>query len=226
MPFHHANDWKERGLQLQSVKDKCNEIIKALNLPEDHVRTQGMIHVRQFCNSLALVPIKLSQNAEITNNVPLIMTLLGLNQKKDLKSCLVDLNDNSKASFITMAQFALENCIERVLDALPSEKSQGTFSRSSKRLISITQLPNQSTKHEILLVPAWIRNTLHAAGIHGHASRTVMIDGEPYQFEKGKRVSCTSWSHVFHAFRNGLEIYEELLLAPAVKSIGRIPVVP
>ena len=53
-----------------------------------------------------------------------------------------------------------------------------------------------------------------------------MIDGEPYRFEKGKRVTCGSWSHIFHVFRNGLEIYEELLLAPAVKSVARIPVAP
>lgn len=91
MPFHQANNWRERGLQLQSVKDKCNHIIDALSLPEDDASTQGMIHVRQFCNSLALVPIKLSQNAEIDSNLPIIMALLGLSKKDELESCLIDL---------------------------------------------------------------------------------------------------------------------------------------
>lgn len=222
MPFHLANDWQQRGLQLQSIKDKCNDIIDALNLPKDDARNQAMVHVRQFCNTLAAVPIKLSQNAEIGNNVPIIMTLLGLTKKDDLKSCLGDLNHNSKASFVTMVQFALENCVVRILHAMPGEPDQGNFKASCQRLLTVAGLSNASAKHQILLVPAWIRNSLHAAGIHGRASKTVVIDGEPYEFKKGGRICCASWSHLFHAFRNGLDIYEEVLTSSSVSVLSRV----
>lgn len=224
--FYLAKNWKERGLQIQDVKDKCNRILKQLALPNDDARAQGIIHVRQFCNTLAAVPIKLQQNAENRRKVSSIMQLLGLQRIEHLKSCLGDLNKNAKVSFITMTQFALEHCIERVLDAIPGEKAQGTFSRSSLRLLEVTQVADHQRKLDMLMVPAWIRNTLHSAGVHSRTSRIVVIDGESYRFEKGKRISCASWSHLMHCLLNVLDIYEEMLCSSVVTSITRIDVVP
>lgn len=222
--FCLAKNWKDRGLQIQAVKDKCNHILHELALPNDDARVEGIVHVRQFCNTLASVPIKLQQNAERPNNIHIIIQLLGLQRLEDLKTCLGDLNKNAKASFITMAQFALENCISRVLDAIPGEKAQGSFSKSSLRLLEITKTPNHQTKHEILMVPARIRNALHSAGIHGQASRTVVVDGESYIFEKGKRLSCGSWSHLMHCLLSALDIYEEMLCSSKVRSISKVPI--
>jgi hypothetical protein len=220
--FYLAKSWKERGMQIQAVKDKCKHILEKLALPNDDARAEGIIHVRQFCNTLAAVPIKLQQNAENNRYVRAIMQILGLQQPKDLKSCLGDLNKNAKVSFVTMTQFALENCIERVLDAIPGEKAQGIFSKSSLRLLEVTKVVEPQTKHEILMVPARIRNTLHSAGIHSRASRTIVIDGESYKFEKGKRLSCASWSHLMHCLLNVLDIYEKMLCSSVVTSISEI----
>jgi hypothetical protein len=223
--FCLANNWKERGLQNQAVKDKCNHILEKLVLPNDDARAEGIIQVRQFCNTLAAVPIKLQQNAEIKKNVPIIMQLLGLHRPEHLKSCLGNLNKNAKVSFITMTQFSLESCIEHVLDAIPVEKAQGTFSKSSLRLLEVTKVDDHKNKHKILMVPAWIRNTFHSACIHSRASKTVVIDGESYKFEKGKRLSCGSWSHLMHCLLNALDIYEEMLCSSVVSSISKIDVV-
>lgn len=223
MAFHPAKTWEERGLQVQTLKDKCNDLLQKLHLPKDDARTLGIVHVRQFCNTLAAVPIKLSQNAEIRENVPIIMKILGLNNPNDLNTCLGDLNDNAKASFVTVVQFALENCVKRVLYAIPGEKARGGFSKSCRRLIEVTKLADPSIKYEILMVPARIRNSLHAGGVPSRGSNPVDIDGERYVFENGKRVACASWSHLIHAFYHGLYIYEEMLCSPKVKMIPRIP---
>lgn len=204
---------------MQAVKDKCNYIIERLSLPQKDARVQGIIHIRQFCNTIAAVAIKLLQNAEIKTNIPIIMKLLGMHDLPRLQSCLNDLNPNSKTSFVTMCQFALENCIERVLDALPGEHSQGTFKKSAQRLIEITDIAEPERKLDIVLVPAWIRNTLHAGGVHSRDNKTIVIDGEPYAFEKGKRFSCASWSHIMHALLNALDVYEEILCSKKVTSI-------
>jgi len=223
--FCLANNWKERGLQIQAVKDKCNHILEKLVLPNDDARAEGIIQVRQFCNTLAAVPIKLQQNAEIRTNVPILMRLLGLHRPEDLKSCLVDLNKNAKVSFITMTQFSLENCIERILDAIHGEKAQGTFSKSSLRLLEVTKVNDHKNKYKILMVPAWVRNTFHSACIHRRASKTVIIDGESYNFEKGKVLSCGTWSHLMHCLSNALDIYEEMLSSSIVTSISKIVVI-
>lgn len=223
--FCLAKNWKDRGLQIQTVKDKCNHILSELSLPKDDARAEGIIHVRQFCNTLASVPIKLQQNSEKPNNVPIIMQLLGLPRVEDLKICLGDLNKNCKASFITMTQFALENCISRILDAIPGEKPQDTFYHRSLRLLEVTKTPDHLTKHDILMVPAWIRNALHSAGVHGRGSKSVVVGGECYIFEKGKRVSCCSWSHLLHCLLVALDIYEEMLCSSRVRSVSKVPIV-
>ncbi len=224
MPFHRATNWKDRMLQIQAVKDKCNEILGNLKLPKEDVRALAIIQVRQCCNTLAAVPIKLCQSAEVNSNVPAMMTLLGVSRPDDLESCLDDLNRNARISFVTVVQFALENCIERVLDAIPSQKALGSFSKSSGQLIDVTELEDPSSKHDILMVPAWIRNTLHAGGVHSRRSKTVVIDGEAYEFQEGKRVECASWSHLLHAFRSALAVYEQILCSTPVVSIWRIDV--
>ena len=124
-----------------------------------------------------------------------------------------------------MIQFALENCIERVLDAIPGEKAQGTFSKSSLRILEVTKITDHQKKHDILMVPAWIRNTLHSVGIHSRGSKTIVIDGEAYKFEKGKRLSCASWSHLTYCLLNALDIYEEILTSSVVASISKIDVI-
>ena len=150
------------------------------------------------------------------------MSLLGIKDVKDLKSCLSDFNRNAKASFVTMAQFVLEHCVEQILNALPGEQALGTFNKSSERLVQVTGIPDAAYRHELILVPAWIRNALHAGGIHKRVNKTVMIDGEPCMFEKHKRISCASWSHLMHVFLHGLDVYEEMFCSPEVAAIRRI----
>ena len=222
MPFTRASTWKERGLQAQAVKDACNAIIDRLGLPQTDARVLAMIHVRQFSNTLAAVPIKLQQNAERPANVPLIVTLLGLSDPRDLRSMLGDLNKNAKASFLTMVQFALEHCVEQVLNALPGTRGLGRFAASAARLVKVSGIGPPQDKGALLLVPAWIRNTLHANGIHSRDSKTVVVDGETYSFVQGERVSCASWSHMFHAVVCALVVYEEIFFSKPVSDLPRI----
>jgi len=121
-----------------------------------------------------------------------------------------------------MTQFALENCIERVLDAIPGEKAQGTFSKSSLRLLDVAKIADHQTKHDILMVPAWIRNALLSADFHDPSSKAVVIDEEVYEFENGKKLSCASWSHLMHCLLSALDIYEEILCSSIIAAISKI----
>ena len=227
MTFFRAGNWRERGLQAQAIKDKCHAIIKSLGLGEDDARVQAMVHVRQFCNTLAAVPIKLQQSAERPNCLPVLLAVLGLSNTDDLRSVLGDLNKNAKLSFLTMVQFALEHCVNQVLDAMTSGRTTRTrkFSQSVRQLAERAGIQPLQAKLDVLLVPASLRNTLHANGIHRHPSKTIVVEGEPYVFAEGKRVECASWSHIFHAVLCSLHIYEEMLASMAVSQMGHIQVV-
>ena len=222
MPFKQANTWRERGLQIQEIKDKCNSIIENLNLNESDVRIQGMIHVRGLGNTLAAIPIKLQQNAENPNNISAILSLLGLASIDDLRTILEDFNANSKIGFITSVQFVLENCIVRIIEAIPGVDPKFSFSQNADIIIEQSEIPQAAHKLDLMLLPAWIRNTLHANGIHNRSNRTFVVDGESYIFEKGQRIACGKWSHLFHAIFHSLAIYEEIFTSDRIRAIERI----
>lgn len=222
MPFRQANTWRERGLQIQEIKDKCNSIIENLNLNESDVRIQGMIHVRGLCNTLAAIPIKLQQNAENPNNISAILSLLGLSSIDDLSIILEDFNANSKIGFITSVQFALENCIVRIIEAIPGVDPQFSFSQNADIIIEQSEIPQAAHKLDLMLLPAWIRNTLHANGIHNRSNRTIVVDGESYIFERGQRIAGGTWSHLFHAISHSLVVVEEIFISDRIRAIERI----
>jgi hypothetical protein len=224
MAFTPASNWRERGLQAQAIKDKCNSIISRLRLPRDDARGQAMVHVRQMCNTLGAVPIKLQQSAENPRNVPALLSLLGLSSVPDLQSVLRDLNKNAKVSFLTTVQFALEPCIEQVLDALPGESRTFRLGRTAARLVLVAGVEPAQAKLDRLRLPAWMRNTLHNNGIHLHESKRLVVDGEAYVFLKGQRLECGSWSHIFHAVMCALDVYEEIFASATVSQLRHIPV--
>ncbi len=221
MTFTEAQSWQDRGLQMQNIKDKCNAIIDKLSLPEDDARTQGMIHVRQMCNTLAHVPIALQHQAE--SNADLIREILLISDIEGLENVLRDLNANSKLSFITVIQFAFENCIKTILEAL-GEQAPKSFYESARKIIEITQIPDPDTKRIILMIPANMRNALHRNGIHTKPDiAPISIDGATYEFRQGQRPNCGSWSHLSHIIFEVLNIYEEILTASTITRISHIP---
>lgn len=225
MAYIRDTNWKDYLDQWQAVKDKCNQIIGSLGIPKERekkdVRTLAFIQFRQFCNTLAFAPIILHLQYKNCRGNDIKKTFR-LPDEKALNSFLTDLNDNCKASFVTMAQFALENCVSRVIEAV-GQKVDMRFSKNVIVLSEATNLANKNIKREILMVPAWIRNSLHRGGIPSFDSDPVNIDGKQYLFIKGQRVSCTTWSHIFHAYSHCLDIYQEMLSSPLVKAVNHIP---
>jgi len=207
---------------MNNLKDKCNSIIKLIDLPDDDIRVMAIIHVRQFCNTIAATAIRMQYMASNNDNIPILMQLYGVKEVDHIKSILTDLNPNLKISFITMVQFALENCLERVLCALPRERGQNAFSKTLKKIINVLELEHPEEKHTLLMVPAWIRNTLHAGGIHTKADVQVTIGGENFIFQQGKRVECASWSHIFYVLLKSLDVYKEILTSEFVTAIEKI----
>lgn len=222
MPFTLAKTWKQRAGQGQEIKDKCNAIVNRLALPKTDARAQAMIHVRQLCSTLALLPIKLLHEATPGQNVTLVLRVLGSPSTADLKRLLGDLKKNVKVAFLTMVQFALEHCIKQIVDALPCERASHTFACSAKQLVQMTGVKPAKEKLDLLLLPAYIRNTLHSNGIHRHNNKTFAVDGETYAFVQGERFSSASWSHIFHVIFCALSVYEEIFLTAEVCGIEHI----
>lgn len=223
MAFDLAKTWKERVHRAEALQNKCRDIIEKLQLPGDDARVLGIKRVGGLCSTLAELPLRLFHEAESIEGYARLKKGLRYRSVDDVHTVLRDLMYNARLAFVTITQFVLEDCVESVLDAIPNEKKRGGFSKSIRRLMQVANLEDPDTKYEILMVPAWIRNSLHAVGIHNGGRKSVDIDGAQYVFEKGERVACGSWEHILHAYDHGLDIYGEMLCSPTVRAITRIP---
>ena len=223
MAFHRAKTWEEKVLRAEALQNKCIDIIERPQLPRDDARVLGISRVGGLCSTFAELPLRLFHEAESKEGYARLKKGLRYRSVDDVRTVLSDLTYNARLAFVTITQFVLEDCVESVLDAIPNEKKRGSFSKSVRRLMQVVKLKDLDTKYEILMVPAWIRNSLHAVGIHNGSRKSVDIDGAQYVFEKGERVACGSWEHILHAYDHGLDIYEEMLCSPTVKAIIRIP---
>jgi hypothetical protein len=80
-----------------------------------------------------------------------------------------------------------------------------------------------AAKLETLYIPALIRNSMHANGIHhGHKGRStvVTIDGVEFRFEHEKRVQCGSWVHIATALTGALRVVDEILSCATITGLG------
>lgn len=154
-----------------------------------------------------------------------MVRLLGLENQSALQNVLTDLNANAKASFLTVVQFALENSARRVAVELAGQGAPMGFKDIGKMLVTETGLSDPRNKLDLLLVLAYLRNTLHSNGIHYWPDVTITVAGEPFKFQKGKRSDCASWSHILYALLYSLSVFEEMYLSPRVKSVTSIPTV-
>ena len=185
---------------------------------------KGICHVRGICNTLAMVPLVINCNIQHPTEGPSLRCGLGIEDlpDKQRRDWLRDLNDNGKCAFVTIAQFALENCVGLLLQNGLGGKPPTSFAEKAKCLVRATRLPGADFKREVIMLPAYIRNTLHSDGIHWHADKVVEVGGIDYVFQRGKRLHCATWSHILYAFSHALTVYEEMFLCPPIAAIGHI----
>lgn len=216
MEFKCTKSWNELLLQFGEVKKKCNDIINKLQekgISEDDPRRKGMVHVRQFCNTLAYIPLRIQQVAGCRSNNELILKLFGVQNSCDLQKLLKDFNKNAKCGFVTGVQFALENCIGRIIEDKTRQKPPVKFKDKCKRIMELAGiLDKRKLKLNRLLLLAYIRNTLHSGGIHRWDSLKRKVKGVYYNLKKGKEVECASWSHIFFLLWHSLDLYERIFL--------------
>ncbi|NIP23465.1 MAG: hypothetical protein GWN67_04980 [Phycisphaerae bacterium] len=216
MKFRYTKTWNEILFQFEEVKKKCNDIIDKLQekgISKNDPRTEGMVHVRQFCNTLACIPLRIQQFAGCRSNKDFILKLFGIQSYCDLQKLLEDFNKNAKCGFITGVQFALENCIGQIIEDKTGQKPSPKFKDKCTKIIKIAGMSDRrKLKLNRLMLLAYIRNTLHSGGIHQWDSLRRKIRGVYYTLKKGKKVDCATWNHIFFLLWHSLDLYERIFL--------------
>ena len=141
--------------------------------------------------------------------------------KEAVDYCGSTIDKTNKLAFVLLCQFQIENLLANVIRELHLQEARG-FYQLSKTVVAHFAL--RKNAHDILYLPAAIRNSLHFNGIHQSpktwADKRVTLDEVEYRFKLDSPVSCASWAHIAHALEHSIEVLSDILDAPEVKAIS------
>jgi hypothetical protein len=155
----------------------------------------------------------------------ILIQALGLTKPEYINPVAEDLLRSSRLFLLTECQFQIETLLRNILLAIAKAPGKQGFYDVAKEALAAAGVTDPR-KLRILNVPALIRNSMHANGIHygWKGSSTIeIINGVEFRFEHGKPVHCGSWYHIVTALSASLEVLDEILGAAPVSAVKVIP---
>lgn len=137
-------------------------------------------------------------------------------------------NDAVRASRLFLlleTQFQIENGLRNLLRAIEPQSRLNKFHQIAGRMIELAQLNDADQKKAILMVPAHLRNSMHANGVHhGYREQDTVttVYGVTYEFRHGQRVSCGGWGHIVHSLTSSVRVVEGIISSPVVSALPSV----
>ena len=222
---NQCKSYAEQSTCVDALAGKCQELRKRLGYSDPDARSvalNNLISISRACQMHLNLMDSWNRGDEGVRQV--IPQLIGL-QTVTVESVNMSgdyLNKFSRLGFGVLAQFQIENVLRNISRELGIKRNSTGFYRTASSLLKILNIPDD--RMDILNVPARIRNSLHANGIHhrSHPSEkeTVIIEGIEYTFKDGERVSCAGWEHIAHAFSHSVGVLDEIFHTPEVMALS------
>lgn len=192
-----------------------NEVADSLGLPDHDARSLALRNASHLAGAATMILNVL--DAGTRSREEDIRALLGLTQGSP-QVAADDLEKFARIGLVTLIQFQVENLLANVVRALGSDPYRG-YSRLVDQVLELTMAPMRRARNA-LLVPSWIRNTLHNNGIHEGPDARIQVHGHRFRFRRGRRFSQAGWGEVSHSLRSELRTIERLLFSPAVRRVA------
>lgn len=156
----------------------------------------------------------------------ILIQALGLAKPEYINPVAEDLLRSNRLFLLNESQFQIETLFRNILLALAKPAGKQGFYNVAEDVLAAASVADPATKLRILNVPALMRNSMHANGVHHgwKGSDTIeVIKGVEFRFEHGKRVQCGSWYHIVTALSASFEIVDEILGSAPVSALRVIP---
>lgn len=127
--------------------------------------------------------------------------------------------DHLRLGLITLAHFKIDNLFHNILKHLNCLPKKMGYWNLTDEILSQCALSKTGTEKEWLTAFANLRNSLHCNGIHKTNSLNIQIAGITFDFNKGERLECVSWSHIIVLLNSNIGILRTILLSPKVVNI-------
>ena len=119
----------------------------------------------------------------------------------------------NRQSYLVISLFQFENLFTE-LAKKRGFSGRETYSNVVTHVINNLKLKNKKESLEVLLLPSYVRNTLHSQGVYKNEKipkKEFSVKKILFKFENGKGHDFTSWRHLIFYFNNIIETIEEIL---------------
>ncbi|MDH0639382.1 hypothetical protein N5D52_20840 [Pseudomonas sp. GD03860] len=125
-----------------------------------------------------------------------------------------------KNTLIVSIHFKIDSLFKNLLKSLDEDKGNN-FHESAKKLLA--KCGTENTEHFLNCLSAltYIRNSLHANGVHHGKPLRLEIDGFEYVFLDNSVVTCAGWAHIEAITIANLKNIRALLNSSSLSSISQ-----
>lgn len=192
-----------------------NELVDSLGLEDQDARSVALRNASHLAGAATMILNVLDVGTRSSEDD--VRALLGL-VDGSTQMAANDLEKFARIGMVTLVQFQIENLLANLVRAL-GPMPRRAYSRLVDQVLELTARSTRRARTS-LLVPSWIRNTLHNNGIHEGPEARVQVHGHVFRFRNGRRFSQAGWGEVVHALRAELRTLERILSSPRVERIS------
>ncbi len=225
MPIENPDPtFMQQALRVHALYQQIADIRDGQSVSETDSRRVNLNNVMMAANA-AGATLRLLNWIRRSDKV-VISQALDLSKPEYVAPVAEDLLRASRLFLLVEAQFQTETLFRNVLAAAGEAGNAKGYYNVARHVIACAGLTEPNRRLRILQVPALMRNSMHANGIHHgwKGSDTVeIIAGVEFRFEHGKRVQCGSWYHIVTALSASFEVVGEVLGSSAVKALVSVP---
>lgn len=136
----------------------------------------------------------------------------GLMSLEEATQTAEDWEKFQRLGLVTLAQFRLEYMLGTLVRALGlTIKGPPGFHNYARALVDGVGLSPADDKVKLLMLPAYLRNSLHSGGIHTGKDFVDPLGRPRFEMKHGKLLHCVGWLHILDALDSSLSVVEELL---------------
>lgn len=203
--FKISNSYKDDCECVLSLASRCFEIRSTQSLDTSDVRIQALNNVEKLSNaSMAILNLLDTWAINPPQVQYQVQRMLGLQSHQYAKELARTISKMQKLAQITLCHFAIENLLRTLVRSMGISAHLSKYYRITKALIEALELDSSLTGE--LMVPAYIRNTLHNNGLHKWNSCDFEINGVHYEFKQNEHLECATWPHIAHVLENSANI--------------------
>lgn len=169
--------------------EECNEVAGSLGYPDEDARSVALRNASHMAGAAAMILNVLDTGAKSSEEA--VRAMLGVSTGP-VQIAADDLDKFARLGLVTLVQFQIENLLANIVRAHGGSPRR-TYTALVDQTMNAFYANNVGRAKNTLVVPAWIRNTLHNNRIHEGPNARVQVHGHRFTFRAGHKFSQAGW---------------------------------